>query len=334
MSSESRSRSSSGAPFYLPGHDIPAGRLARMEVQQLRCIVAVADYAHFTRAAQSLHLTQPALSNAIAKLEKELELKIFVRTPRGAEVSVDGARVVDSARRVLHSLGELNSVVDSIKGVTTGALRIATRRTFMRTTTELVRRFHEKYPLVSIDVTDPMTDEEVFDAVDQGKCDVGFCRIGGRLPGLDFQVLYESELVVLSAATADDCPPRVLSWPDVAELELIAPSAGSPVRVGLERIFIEQSLQMKVCIESENFESRVDMARMGLGSTIADRVSVLGLPGFRIDSINPPIPTKIGVINRSHSVPPTVHAFKSLAREYFTDNFPQVAQFELGARPA
>lgn len=322
------------APYTLPGRHAPAGRLARMEVQQLRCIVAVADYAHFTRAAQSLHLTQPALSNAIAKLEKELELKLFVRTPRGAEVSVDGARIVDSARRVLQSLAELNSVVERIKGVTTGVLRIATRRTFMRTTTELVRRFHEQYPLVSIDLTDPISDEEVFEYVDQGKYDVGFCRIDGRLPGLDFQVLYESELVVLSSDPTDKHPPRVLSWPDVAELDLIAPSAGSPARVGLERVFIEQSLSMNVSIENENFESRLDMARMGLGSTIADRVAILGLEGFQIDTVHPSIPTKIGIINRTHPIPPAVHAFKMLAREYFTENHPQESQFDFGARPA
>ena len=72
-----------------------------MELAQLRCVVAVAKHGNFTKAAASLHLTQPSLSYSIGKLEAELGVLLFTRLPRGVALTAAGTAIVEHARRAV-----------------------------------------------------------------------------------------------------------------------------------------------------------------------------------------------------------------------------------------
>lgn len=297
-----------------------------MEVQQLRCIVAVADHENFTRAALSLHITQPTLSSSIAKLEKELGLQIFVRTPRGAEPTSAGTIVVASARGVLRRILELESSVHEIKSVTAGTLRLAPTRTFARLISDPIYMFHKKYPLVHIDWRSPRSDFEVADAVEQGRCDIGFCRRPQSSPQLEFHPISQSQLVVIYAVNnnfgaVSDPSSRTsdpLSWSEVSQLPMIAPPIGSAARSGLERIFTERSLRINVCMEVEHFESRLEMVRMGAGATLVERASMKHLDGLEVRAVHPPLDSEIGLIHRLEPLLPAAIAFKNLVIDHFS----------------
>ncbi len=304
-----------------------------MEVQQLRCIVAVADHENFTRAALSLHITQPTLSSSIAKLEKELGLQIFVRTPKGAEPTSAGTIVVASARGVLRRILELESSVHEIKSVTAGTLRLAPNRTFASLISNPIYMFHKKYPLVQIDWRSPRSDFEVSDFVEQGRCDIGFCRRPQSSPQLDFHPISQSQLVAIYAANSNfgavsDPVSRIsdplsrisdpLSWSEVSQLPMIAPPIGSAARSGLERIFTERSLHINVCMEVEHFESRLEMVRMGAGATLVERASIKHLDGLEVRAVHPPLHSEIGLIHRFEPLLPAAIAFKNLVIDHFS----------------
>ena len=87
------------------------------ELWQLRYFVAVAERLHFGRAAQALHISQPPLSRAIRALEERLGVALFDRTRRRVELTAEGTRLLDEARRLT---GQLERAVTQIRGMAAG----------------------------------------------------------------------------------------------------------------------------------------------------------------------------------------------------------------------
>jgi DNA-binding transcriptional LysR family regulator len=87
------------------------------EISQLRYFVAVAEHLHFGRAAQALHISQPPLSRAILSLEQRLGVALFARTRRRVELTPEGTRLLEEARR---TLGQLERTVLELRGMASG----------------------------------------------------------------------------------------------------------------------------------------------------------------------------------------------------------------------
>jgi DNA-binding transcriptional LysR family regulator len=97
-----------------------------MELYQLRTFSAVADERHLTRAAERLHLSQPAVSGQIKALENEFEVRLFDRLPTGMELTTAGRELLAQASKVLVAADSLKQAARSLKGEITGTLRIGT----------------------------------------------------------------------------------------------------------------------------------------------------------------------------------------------------------------
>ena len=91
-----------------------------MDIKQLRAFLAIADTGSITRASETLHLVQPALSRQLRMLEDELGTPLFERTPRGMELTDAGARLVERARRALR---EIDGARTEIRAANPGAVR-------------------------------------------------------------------------------------------------------------------------------------------------------------------------------------------------------------------
>ncbi|HZO93723.1 MAG TPA: LysR family transcriptional regulator [Candidatus Baltobacteraceae bacterium] len=147
-----------------------------MELRDLRYFVAAAQHRNFSRAAEQLAVSQPALSEQIRKLEDELGAPLFQRTSRGATLTDAGEAFLPRARAVL---AEADAAADSVRMVTSGVAGTLTLgfidSAALAILPPLIRRFTERYPSVKLRLRELGTQQQL-DALASGAIDVGIVR--------------------------------------------------------------------------------------------------------------------------------------------------------------
>jgi DNA-binding transcriptional LysR family regulator len=145
-----------------------------VELYQLRSFVVVAELGHLTRAAERLHISQPALSAQIKALEDELELELFERKPSGMVLSSAGKQLVAHAQELLASAQTLRDHARSIKGQAAGVASVGTLSDpqFIRLG-ELLSVAVERYPAIEIQLHHEVSGE-AFEKVRDGELDASF----------------------------------------------------------------------------------------------------------------------------------------------------------------
>jgi DNA-binding transcriptional LysR family regulator len=143
------------------------------ELWQLRYFVAVAERLHFGRAAEALHISQPPLSRAIRALEERLGMRLLARTRRRVELTPEGARLLDEARRVI---GQLERSVLELRGMAAGEqgrLRVGfVSLADYGVLPELLRRYKSERPGVALALREMLSPEQAA-ALAAGELDFG-----------------------------------------------------------------------------------------------------------------------------------------------------------------
>lgn len=145
-----------------------------MELYQLRGFVAVAEAGHLTRAAEKLHVSQPAVSAQIKALEDELDLVLFDRTSSGMVLTSAGERLLVDAEKVLSAAQALRNVAKALKGELTGKVRVGTSSDpgFIRVG-EFLNTTIARHPLLQVELHQAVTGAAFAQVVD-GELDASF----------------------------------------------------------------------------------------------------------------------------------------------------------------
>jgi len=145
-----------------------------MELYQLRSFVAVAEAGHLTRAAERLHVSQPAVSAQIKALEDELDVVLFERTSSGMVLTSAGERLITDAERVLSAAQVLRNVAKALKGEVTGKVRVGTTSDpgFIRVG-EFLHTTIARHPLLQVELHQEVTGA-AFSQVRDGELDASF----------------------------------------------------------------------------------------------------------------------------------------------------------------
>jgi DNA-binding transcriptional LysR family regulator len=145
-----------------------------MELNRLRSFAAVADAGHLTRAAEKLHLSQPALSAQIKALEDELDLSLFERTSAGMTLTAAGKRILAQAEKVLAATQVLQAEARSLKGAVGGRAKLGTLSDpeFIRLG-EFMGAAIERHPLLEIEFQHEITGVAL-EHVREGTLDASF----------------------------------------------------------------------------------------------------------------------------------------------------------------
>ncbi|MEV5705618.1 LysR family transcriptional regulator [Actinoallomurus sp. NPDC052274] len=179
-----------------------------MEIRQLRYFVAVAEIGHFGRAAESLHIVQPAVSKQIAALERELGLMLFDRSRRQIRLTADGEAFLPHARRALRGIDRAEKAAAELAAGGAGILRVGSARGLGRRLEDILAAFRGTHPNVTVELTNRSSVPGKLAAVAAGDLDAAFVSAPPRTPGVAVHHLWDEPLLVAvptrRSATAAD----------------------------------------------------------------------------------------------------------------------------------
>jgi LysR family hydrogen peroxide-inducible transcriptional activator len=162
-----------------------------MNLRDLEYVVAVAEEGHFGRASERCHVSQPALSGQIKKLEDQLQVQLFERTNRRVAVTPIGAEVVEKAKRMLMISGEIKDAAAAYADPLAGVLRFGTIPTIgPYLLPSILRPIKEALPKMQLTLSEDFT-VELERKLCAGEIDVAVTATEIKEPGLDEILLYD-----------------------------------------------------------------------------------------------------------------------------------------------
>lgn len=293
------------APF-IPMNEIPY----RLKISQLRALVAIADRGKFSEASLHLELSQSAVSHAIATLEEELGVVLLQRGRHGATLTPIGEQVVSEARQVLQLLETICQKANLAKGLQSGQVRVAAVRSIAtHVLPEVIVRFRDKFPTISVTIAEFDRYAEVEQALREGYADIGFTSLPTTA---EFEVreLFRDEFVAL-------LPPGVLeqdvslSWEQLADYPMIMNLRSLQHNRTIHDHLSQFGYTLKVDYEVREDSTIISMVRQGLGGTVIARLAAEPIPeGVQIRRLPVPLERVLGVAVLADALhPPAVFAF-------------------------
>jgi LysR family transcriptional regulator, carnitine catabolism transcriptional activator len=166
--------------------------------RQLRAFILIAETSSFTRTAEQLHLSQPALSYSIRKLEESMGLQLLARNTRSVELTPAGEHFLPQARRMLRDMDDAVRDARDTLSLSRGTLRLAALPTAAASFLPVViASFQREHPGVNVHLLDGRAGE-IMGWVQRGEVDAGISSLPEDLSGLSFERLLDDNLVLLS----------------------------------------------------------------------------------------------------------------------------------------
>jgi len=238
-----------------------------MDFTQLRAFAAIAAEGNLTRAAERLHLTQPAVSLQLKALQSTLGLQLFTRTSTGMVLTDDGAKLLPFAERVLDSIAEFRQGADALHSTLSGTLSIGTilDPEFIRLG-GFLKRLVESYPQISTRLQQGMSGS-VLQQVRSGALDAGF-YLGAPGKEFDCQVLTSFNYYVLAP---QGWKHRVAGrdWAALAKLPWIWTPPESAHNRLLSKVFAGYKVTPHKVALVDQEPSMLDLVKSGVGLALA-----------------------------------------------------------------
>ncbi|MFF7981122.1 LysR family transcriptional regulator [Streptomyces sp. NPDC007901] len=253
-----------------------------MELRHLRYFLAVAETHSFTRAAARCYVAQSALSQQIARLEKDVGAPLFSRTSRSVRLTAAGDLLEPLARRILADVDNAQAALDALAGLRRGRLRLGLVQTMAVSfdMVEVLAEYHARHPGVDLRVSNAPSPRMAAEVL-AGTLDVALVGLGARqVPeGLDHRVLGSAPLVVVvphDHALADRETVGLAELPD--SHPLIQFTRGTGLRRQVEAAFARAGVPAGEHFEVGQLHDMIRLAVHGVGVTVVPRSTVVG-PG-------------------------------------------------------
>lgn len=288
-------------------------------VKQLRAFVAVAHSRSLAEASERIHLSQPALSIAIRKLEETVGGKLFARTTRQLWLTPEGEAFLPVAVRLLNdwteAFDDLNERFLKKRGKVTIAALPTLAAGLLPT---VIATFREQHPQINLSLHDVLA-EQVNQLVREGRADLGFSVPPRESEDLAFEAILNDRYVAVCPIGHPLLNQESVTWAKLAEHPFIGINRLSSSRQDIDRIMADVGLPLDILCEVSQIATVGRMVAAGVGISVLPALSFRQISGHGIEYrplVEPTIDRELGVImRRRHPLSAAAMALLTLIRE-------------------
>ena len=257
-----------------------------MRFRQLRYFCKIVECKSFTRAATTIHIAQPALSQQIAELEAVMGVELLHRSARGVRATEAGEALYREATALLRHLDRIPALIRSSGGVLEGTVSLGYAPGFgMRLMTHFLAACQKALPKVTLQLISG-DNSGLRDRVEAQTLDMALIFESElQLPLMSRRPLYRQRLYYIGPAN-DAQPSDSLSLAQLAEMPLILTTTSTVTRMVMDHAFKTAGLSANVVAEINDSPSLLAAVRAGLGGTI---LAIGDLKAVGISDLPPPV---------------------------------------------
>lgn len=289
------------------------------KLENYRIFCKVAQHRSFSRAAQELYLSQPAVSQSIRQLEEQLGIQLFLRNCKRVELTAEGKLLYEYASSALGLLESAEQQLSGLHQLQVGQLRLGagdmTARYLLLSGLE---RFHQLYPQVHLSIYN-RTSMGSLELLRAGRIDAAFVN----LPIEDERITVHWEHPIQDIFVAGEkfahLKGKKLNARELASLPLIMLEQKANSRLYVQRFFLRKGIELKPEIELASYELMGELARINLGLSCMVREfcseELSGGKVFALEFSDPIPPRSVGMVSlRGVSLSPAASKFLELLR--------------------
>lgn len=245
-----------------------------MDLRQLTAVVTVAEVGSVTRAAQLLHLVQPAVTRQIRTLEAELGVPLFERTRQGMVLTPAGEVMVGRARRALQELERATAEIRPAPGQVTGIVTVGVLESLVDfVPPRLAMAIRERHPGIELRILSGYSGY-LQQWLDDGDVDVALLYNLADTPSLSVVPLVEELLWAIAPPTAGLDPQRPVAWERLLEHPLVLPISGHGLRALIDQARSAIEVRPHITIETNSMLLQKQMVLAGYGWTVLPAAGV------------------------------------------------------------
>lgn len=290
-----------------------------IKFRQLQYFLAAAESLHFSKAAESLYITQPTLSHQLAELESQVGVPLFERSGKAMRLTHAGETFRDYARR---SLGEIEAGLNALaelEGLQRGELRIGVNQAFVgQLIPPILSQFMRSYPGIMLHVSD-LTTRQVERQLAEGQLDLGLAIVSAATPDIEFEPILQETLVLV--VTQDHALARheQVRFADLRDTAMVLLKRDYATRQLIDNFFEQAGVEPKVACETNTLDlMRNLVATSGLATILPER-SVNDSGGLCTVKLADPVPVRTSALlwpgHRPRSL--AARTFAQFVRDHF-----------------
>ena len=265
-----------------------------MDSLALKAFMAVAEQGSFSRAADQLFLTQPAVSKRIIKLEQQLKARLFDRIGRNVYLTVAGQHLLPKAKAILEAMADTVDELTNLSGRVGGQLRIATSHHIsLHRLPKPLSKFIALYPQVELDIQFAES-EVIYEGLLQGRWQLGIITLN---PEPDTQIqqqaIWQDKMQFVAAPEHPLTQQYSIELSQLSSFPALLSKTNTFTRSIVEQDFAAQNLALNVAMSTNNLDTIRMMVSIGMGWSILPH-TLINSQIKVIDTLSKPIVRQLG----------------------------------------
>lgn len=290
-----------------------------MELTELQVFLTVAAEHSFSRAAQKLHRTQPAVSQAVRRLEDHLGERLFDRSSKDGKLTEAGRVLQDYARRLMRLSEEAEGAIWELRDLRRGRVLIGANEAGVHVLLPIVADFRRAHPQIQVDVR-RVPARQTGVEVAQGSLDFGVLSFQPAERGLNAITIGLDELVLLVHPTHPLAGRKQVTMAEFGRQEIIAHNDPSPSRERVLRLFERRHAPINIQIALPSLEGIKRAVEMQLGvALLPRRCALLELASGSLVAVRVPqvrLPRQLRLVYRKGELSHAARAFVEVATKH------------------